>query len=189
MRTPKWLASPNTTDLVNGDLSVVSWSKDGKSLYATGSYRDDKYWNIVFKYSGKNLSKRDIAFYGASTIIDAAPYNAGGIALNITLPEIAIIDEGKLVLDLNSTVGLMGKLGTNAIKTAQQQAASFNTAGDSGIFTPGTSADSKYARSIAIIKFWDTIPPTVTSASVTADEETNADASNQTVFLPLVAQR
>jgi hypothetical protein len=48
---------------------------------------------------------------------------------------------------------------TNAIKTAQQQAASFNSNGDSGTFTPGTSADSKYARSIADIPFWNIIKP------------------------------
>lgn len=47
----------------------------------------------------------------------------------------------------------------NAIKTAQQQAASFNTAGDSGTFTPGTSADAKHARQIANIPFWDIIKP------------------------------
>jgi hypothetical protein len=47
----------------------------------------------------------------------------------------------------------------NAIKRAQQQAASFNTAGDSGQFTPGTSADSKGARSIANLAFWDIIKP------------------------------
>jgi len=47
----------------------------------------------------------------------------------------------------------------NAIKIAQQQAASFNTQGDSGLFTPGTSADSKYARSIANYLFWDIIKP------------------------------
>jgi hypothetical protein len=43
----------------------------------------------------------------------------------------------------------------NAIKNAQQAAASFNSNGDSATFTPGTSADSKYARSIANIAFWD----------------------------------
>ncbi|HEY3311314.1 MAG TPA: hypothetical protein VGK00_06700 [Anaerolineales bacterium] len=48
---------------------------------------------------------------------------------------------------------------TTAIKKALQQAASFNTAGDSATFTPGTSADSKYARSIADLKFWDQFPP------------------------------
>lgn len=46
----------------------------------------------------------------------------------------------------------------NAIKTAQQQAASFNTAGHSGTFTPGTSADSKNARAIANRAFWDILP-------------------------------
>jgi hypothetical protein len=44
---------------------------------------------------------------------------------------------------------------TSAIQTAHQQAASFNSAGDSGTFTPGTSADSKTARLIANIPFWD----------------------------------
>ena len=47
----------------------------------------------------------------------------------------------------------------NAIKLAQQQAASFNSAGDNGTFTPGTSADSKAARLIANIPFWDIIKP------------------------------
>jgi hypothetical protein len=47
---------------------------------------------------------------------------------------------------------------TNAIKNAQKQAASFNTAGDSGTFTPGTSADSKGARAVANRVFWDILP-------------------------------
>ncbi|HET9714289.1 MAG TPA: hypothetical protein VFP64_20545, partial [Pyrinomonadaceae bacterium] len=46
----------------------------------------------------------------------------------------------------------------NQIKTAQQQAASFNTNGDSGQFTPGTSADSKTARTIADLVFWNILP-------------------------------
>lgn len=50
--------------------------------------------------------------------------------------------------------------GTNAaaISTAQQQAASFNTSGDSGTFTPGTSASSKLARSIANLARWNVLP-------------------------------
>jgi hypothetical protein len=48
---------------------------------------------------------------------------------------------------------------TSAIKTALQQAASFNSQGDSGTFTPGTSADAKTARSIADIAFWDIVKP------------------------------
>src|SRR5262249_28383058 len=46
-----------------------------------------------------------------------------------------------------------------AIKNAQQQAASFNSAGDNGTFTPGTSADSKNARAVANTPFWDVIKP------------------------------
>jgi hypothetical protein len=46
----------------------------------------------------------------------------------------------------------------NAIKNAQQEAASFNTNGDSTTFTPGTSADSKFARAIADLVFWNILP-------------------------------
>jgi hypothetical protein len=46
----------------------------------------------------------------------------------------------------------------NAIKNAQQQAASFNTNGDSGQFTPGTSANSKLARFLANYDRWDILP-------------------------------
>jgi len=50
--------------------------------------------------------------------------------------------------------------GTNgtAIQTAQQQAGSFNSKGDSSTFTPGTAADSKNARAIASYSFWDVLP-------------------------------
>ena len=40
----------------------------------------------------------------------------------------------------------------------QSQAASFNTAGDSGQFTPGTSADSQGAKQGANLAFWDILP-------------------------------
>ncbi|MFL5679457.1 MAG: hypothetical protein ACJ77B_02510, partial [Chloroflexota bacterium] len=51
--------------------------------------------------------------------------------------------------------------GTNvtAIKTAAEQAGSFNEAGDAGAFTPGASADSKGAKALANIPFWDVIQP------------------------------
>jgi uncharacterized protein DUF5979/prealbumin domain-containing protein len=47
----------------------------------------------------------------------------------------------------------------NNLNTAKQQAASFNSQGDNSTFTPGTSANSKYARLIANIPFWDIIKP------------------------------
>ncbi|HEX7346866.1 MAG TPA: hypothetical protein VF253_08735, partial [Candidatus Limnocylindrales bacterium] len=47
----------------------------------------------------------------------------------------------------------------NAIKTAASQAAAFNEGGDSGLFTPGMSADPKTAKSTANIAFWDIIKP------------------------------
>ena len=44
-----------------------------------------------------------------------------------------------------------------AVKDAQQQAASFNSQGDNSNFTPGTSADSKFARYIANLAYWDSL--------------------------------
>jgi Prealbumin-like fold domain len=51
--------------------------------------------------------------------------------------------------------------GTNitAIRNAASQAASFNESGDGGSFTPGTSADPKYARFIADKVFWNIVKP------------------------------
>ena len=67
------------------------------------------------------------------------------------------------VSSISAHVGAPGQTaycGTNqtTIKNAQQQSASFNTAGDSGQFTPGTSADSKAARAGANYVFWDVLP-------------------------------
>jgi hypothetical protein len=47
------------------------------------------------------------------------------------------------------------------VKTAASQAAAFNEAGDSGLFTPGTSADPKASKTAAAgagIAFWDILP-------------------------------
>jgi hypothetical protein len=49
--------------------------------------------------------------------------------------------------------------GTLAQVTAAKSAmASFNEAGDSGLFTPGASADPKAAKEIADVEFWDDLP-------------------------------
>ncbi len=44
------------------------------------------------------------------------------------------------------------------VKAAQAAMASFNEAGDSGLFTPGASADPKSGKAIADVEFWDVLP-------------------------------
>jgi hypothetical protein len=44
------------------------------------------------------------------------------------------------------------------VKAAQTAMAAFNEGGDSGLFTPGASADPKAAKGIADIAFWDDLP-------------------------------
>jgi hypothetical protein len=46
----------------------------------------------------------------------------------------------------------------NAIKAAQSAMAAFNEGGDSGLFTPGASADPKAAKALADYVFWDVLP-------------------------------
>jgi hypothetical protein len=46
----------------------------------------------------------------------------------------------------------------NDLSKAQQQAASFNSQGDNGTFTPGTSANSKLGRFLAKYSRWDILP-------------------------------
>jgi hypothetical protein len=45
-----------------------------------------------------------------------------------------------------------------AINAAASAMAAFNESGDSGAFTPGTSADAKNAKTIALLSFWDVLP-------------------------------
>jgi hypothetical protein len=44
------------------------------------------------------------------------------------------------------------------VNDAAQQMAAFNEGGDSGVFTPGGSANGKQAKDAANIAFWDTLP-------------------------------
>jgi hypothetical protein len=44
------------------------------------------------------------------------------------------------------------------VKAAASAMAAFNESGDSGLFTPGASADPKAAKAIADIDFWDVLP-------------------------------
>jgi hypothetical protein len=46
----------------------------------------------------------------------------------------------------------------NAIMTAQRQAEAFNVSGDNASFNPGGPADSKGARAIATLDWWDVLP-------------------------------
>ena len=62
------------------------------------------------------------------------------------------------VATINSWEAAYCGTNSNTIKNAQQASASFNSNGDSATFTPGTSADSKFARNIANLGFWDTLP-------------------------------
>jgi hypothetical protein len=54
----------------------------------------------------------------------------------------------------------------DAIKDAQQAMGAFNEAGDSGLFTPGASANPKTAKAVADLDFWDGGAPLSRSINV-----------------------
>ena len=105
------------------------------------------FWSSVSKTSGnKSRSKLDQARMQLLQQLLAAELNAAAFG---SQPSSGSFTAWESAFCGNSE---------SAIQTAMQQAASFNTAGDSGQFTPGTSADSKSARAIADLIFWDKLP-------------------------------
>jgi hypothetical protein len=107
------------------------------------------FWSSIPKDStGKKRSSLDQARMQLLQQLLAAELNA--VAFNAT-PSVGSISAWETAF-----------CGTDqkAIQTAQAQAASFNESGDSGVFTPGTSADSKTGKAdgAAGASFWDKLP-------------------------------
>ncbi|GGL10079.1 prealbumin-like fold domain-containing protein [Deinococcus radiotolerans] len=131
-----------------GDAALCSRTIAAGSLAATGSSGlMGAFWSDVSKTTtGAKRSALDQARMQLLQQLVAAELNASAF--------------GSVPASGSFSTWEAAYCGTNtqAIKTAQQQAASFNTAGDSGAFTPGTSADSKAARAMANRDFWNTLP-------------------------------
>jgi hypothetical protein len=117
----------------------------GRELDTLGKVTGAFWSNVSKKTTGAKRSPLDQARMTLLQQLIAAELNASAFGSSPTSGSFAVWESALCGNDIN------------AIKTAQSQAASFNEAGDSGLFTPGTSADSKNARAIANLTFWDVL--------------------------------
>ncbi len=87
----KYLSSPDTTGVDIGDLGNVTWSADGRSLYAGGKYY--KNGKPIRKWSDAGKGNyRDIPTGVDNTIMHIIPLKKGGIAFGAADPAFGIID-------------------------------------------------------------------------------------------------
>ena len=63
---------------------------------------------------------------------------------------------GSISIDLAKQYYCTGTI--DQVKDAQTQMAAFNSSGDSGLFTPGGSANGNQAKKDADLGFWDILP-------------------------------
>ena len=66
------------------------------------------------------------------------------------------VPTGSISIDQAKAAFCTGTL--KQVKAAANAMASFNESGDTGLFTPGVSADPKASRAIADLAFWDVLP-------------------------------
>lgn len=101
----KYLYSPDTTGVDNGNLINVSWSSDGMSLYGGGRYNKNGK-NIIRRWSGEGKGRYKDIIASDNTIMHIVSLKAtseggyGGIAFGAYDPAFGIITENDKVLYL-----------------------------------------------------------------------------------------
>lgn len=140
---------PGVTSLI-GDNQICGRAVDADLPNPAAPYNEvmGAFWSDISKTStGAKRSALDQARMQLLQQLIAAELNAGAFGAS----------PGPNVFTTWETA-LCGT-DQKAIGGAQQQAGAFNSQGDSSTFTPGTSADSKYARAVANTIFWNIIKP------------------------------
>jgi WD40 repeat protein len=85
------LPRPNVDGLRNGNLANVGWSKDGKTLYAGGTYDDGRVRSVLAWPNGGRGERRTLAA-GTSTISGLAALPDGGLLVAATDPFLALLE-------------------------------------------------------------------------------------------------
>jgi WD40 repeat protein len=83
------LPGPNVDGLRNGSLSTVTWSKDGKILYAGGTYRDR---DGVVILANAGLGGRRTLPAGTSTVSGLGALPGGGLLVATQDPLLALLE-------------------------------------------------------------------------------------------------
>ena len=87
----QYLYSPDTSDIQNGSLNVVSWSFDGDMLYAGGQYRiQDKH--PIRKWMKQGQGPWIDLAASSNTLLRIVPLSTGGIAYGSSDPAFGVFD-------------------------------------------------------------------------------------------------
>jgi len=85
------LYSPDTTGIANGNLGSVSWSADGRDLYAGGQYQENEGSSII-RWDDGGRGKRTNLTGASDTIMDIRPLQDGGLVYGAGDPAIGVYD-------------------------------------------------------------------------------------------------
>jgi len=83
--------APSTSGVSNGDLSKVTWSEDGQSLYAGGMAQRNGYFIRKWSNGGRGDYKDLPASW--NSVMHVIPLKSGGIAYSTHDPSFGILDE------------------------------------------------------------------------------------------------
>lgn len=87
----KYLYSPKMTETNNGSLAVVSWSKDGETLYAGGGYRHG-HTHLIRKWTQQGEGSGTDLPASSNAILSIVPLQTGGIAYSAADPAFGVFD-------------------------------------------------------------------------------------------------
>jgi WD40 repeat protein len=111
----EWLPPPDFTGMDKGDLTAVSWSRDGNTLYAGGAFRDQTGWYRVVRWRDQGRGERAFIYNSADTVLDLQPYGANGIVAVGALPQIAVLDNEIPITELFTPIAGMGRSDKGAL--------------------------------------------------------------------------
>ena len=86
------LPRPNVDGVGNGNLSQVMWSKDGKTLFAGGSYNDGSGNNPVLAWANAGRGERRALPAGNTTVGGLAALPDGGLLVAAMDPFLAVLE-------------------------------------------------------------------------------------------------
>ena len=85
------LPGPNVDGLRNGNLGIVTWSKDGKTLYAGGTYHDGR-GRPVLAWANAGRGERRALPAGSDTVSGLAALPDGGLLVAAADPFLALLE-------------------------------------------------------------------------------------------------
>jgi WD40 repeat protein len=111
-----WLYSPTTDDVNDGDnMKHVTWSADGKRLYAAGSHRkqyQDKSYSMIRVWSDQGLGPARDYQATRNTIMALHSLKVGGVVFGTADPAIGVLDtQGQRILFQPSIVADFRSIG------------------------------------------------------------------------------